>query len=278
MSAKLAAEHLFSISGKTSVVTGGGRGIGYLIAKTFVQNNAKVYITSRNEKACKTAADELTKLGPGECIPMAHDLSSFEGCSTFTEELQSREDKLHILVNNSGTSWGEPLDTYPDHAWGKVFDLNVKTVFNLSRACLPLLDSAATEEDPSRIINIGSIAGIQPQPVPTYAYDASKAAVHMLTKKLSSEFADRRSEGGYRITVNAIAPGFVPSKMSQQLLTYTSKEAIESAVPLGRLGQAEDIGGAALYLSSKAGAWVTGAILPVDGGTTSQPFQMVPNL
>ena len=157
-------------------------------------------------------------------------------------------------------------------AWAKVFNLNVKTVFSLTRALLPLLEAAATDESPARVVNIGSIVGLHHQPVPTYAYDASKAAVHSLTKKLAGELAERR------VTVNAIAPGFVPSRMSNQLLTYASKEALESAIPLGRLGSPEDMAGAAIWLSSRAGAWVTGAVVPVDGGSLTQPFPMTPKL
>ena len=185
---------------------------------------------------------------------------------------------MSVLVNNSGVSWGEPMDTYPDAAWDKLWNLNVKSIFTLTRALLPLLDAGSSPGDPGRVINVGSIAGIAPQPVPTYAYDASKAAVHMLTKKLAGELADRGADGGHSITVNAIAPGFVPSRMSAQLLTYASEELISSGIPLGRLGSPEDMGGAASYLASRAGAWVTGSVITVDGGTTSQPLTMDPKL
>ncbi len=170
------------------------------------------------------------------------------------------------------------METYPDEAWDKLWNLNVKSVFNLSRALLPQLDAGSSPGDPARIINVGSIAGLQPQPIPTYAYDTSKAAVHMLTRKLGGELANRSAEGGHGITVNAIAPGFVPSRMSAQLLTYASEEGIASGVPLGRLGTPEDMGGAALFLASRAGAWMTGSVVTVDGGAVAQPITMDPKL
>lgn len=214
-----------------------------------------------------------TLQGPGECIPLAYDLASQAACEALATDLSKRIDALHVLINNAGTTWGEPMASYPEQAWEKVFSLNVKSIFCLTRACLPLLDRASTAEDPARVINIGSITGITPQPVPTYAYDASKAAVHLLTRKLAAEFADRSGSGGTRICVNAIAPGFVPSKMSAQLSTYAPASAIASGIPLGRMGTPEDMAGAAVYLSSRAGAWVTGHVLAVDGGSLgAQPI------
>lgn len=217
-------------------------------------------------------------MGPGTCIPLAADLGTAEGCKSLASQLAERESALHVLINNSGTSWGEPMDTYPDDAWDKLWNLNVKSVFSLTRALLPQLDAGSSPGDPARVINVGSIAGLMPQPVPTYAYDTSKAAVHMLTRKLGVELANRRAEGGHGITVNAIAPGFVPSRMSAQLLTYASEEGISSAVPLGRLGTPEDMGGAALFLASRAGAWMTGSVVTMDGGTVAQPLAMEPKL
>jgi len=163
-----------------------------------------------------------------------------------------------VLVNNSGVSWGEPLDKYQEKGWDKVMDVNVKGLFFLTKELLPLLEVTATSADPARIINIGSVAGLNPQPIPTYAYDTSKAAVHHLSRKLAGELASRN------ITVNVIAPGAVPSKMSNQLLKYADEDALRAA--LGRWGSPEDMAGAAIYLSSNAGAWVTGGILKVDGG------------
>jgi len=260
---------LFSVKDKVVLVTGGGRGIGYYIANGFVTNGATVYITSRTFETCQQAATELTKKGPGKCIALpSRDLATASACQSVAEELKKKETRLDILVNNSGTSWGEPLEKHSEKGFDKVFDLNVKGLFFMIQACLPLLNEAAKDDDPARIINIGSIAGLGSNFGPTYAYDASKAAVHHLTRKLAGELSTRR------ITVNAIAPGFVPSKMSDQLLTYASKEEWQSNIPLGRLGTPEDMAAIAIYLSSRAGAWVTGAIVPVDGGAVIAPSKL----
>jgi NAD(P)-dependent dehydrogenase (short-subunit alcohol dehydrogenase family) len=271
---RLAVSRLFSVEGLTVVVTGGGRGIGRMIAEGFLANGAKqVFITSRKGGPLAQAAEDLSKVGSGKCTAMAFDLSEETGCLGFVEELKKHTSSLDVLINNAGTTWGEPFDTYPDKAWERVFALNVKAPFELTRACLPLLRAASKPGNPSRVINVGSIAGFLPQPVPTYAYDASKAAVHMLTRKLAAELVD----GDAKVTVNAIAPGFVPSSMSQQLTTYASADAIATGIPLGRLGSPEDMAGAALYLASRAGAWVTGSIFTVDGGsvgTALVPFSL----
>ena len=222
---------LFSIAGKVAVVTGGGRGIGEMIARAYVENGARVYISSRSEATLTRTAERLSAAGPGRCIPFAEDLSSEEGCKRFAARFAELEPKLDILVNNSGISWGAPFETFPEAQWDRVLALNVKSIFLLTRALRPALERGASPGSPSRIINIGSVAGIQHQPVPTYSYDVSKAAVHSLTKKLSSELAPS-------ITVNAIAPGFVPTRMSRGLLTYAAEADIASGVPLGRLGNA----------------------------------------
>lgn len=265
----LKASSLFSVAGKVAVVTGGGRGIGEMIARTYIENGAKVYITSRNASALQKTAEELTSLGPGTCIAIPEDLSSENGCRKFAETFQSREKELHILVNNSGVSWGAPMEKFPESKWEAIFKVNVYSVFFLTRALLPLLKAGAKPNDPARIINIGSIAGIVPQPVPTYSYDVSKSAVHALTKRLACELSPD-------ITCNAIAPGFVPTRMSKGLLTYAGEELIKQGIPLGRLGAEPDMGGAALYFASPAGAWVTGQILTVDGGTLAKPISMMP--
>lgn len=274
------ASKLFSVAGKVALVTGGGRGIGSMLAAGLAHNGATVYISSRNAEACHDAAAKITEeaagVGGGVVHALPHDLSAEAGCLDLIADVKDREEKLHCLVNNSGITWGEPMDSYPDKAWDKVFNVNLKGMFTITRGCLPLLDAGSTETDPARVVNIGSIAGERPQPIPTYAYDTSKAAVHMLTTKLSSELADRRKHGGHSITVNAIAPGFVPSKMSNQLLAYASAEELASTVPLGRFGNESDMAGAVLYLCSPASAWVTGTILRVDGGTTAAPFLMAP--
>lgn len=256
-----AASTLFSVANKNVLVTGGSRGIGYMIAKGFSDGGANVLLTSRDEKACAAAA---AKIG---CKYVASNAGSRGGCEDLAQRVgEAFDGRLDVLVNNAGTSWGEPLERdSSDRAnwgWDKVLDLNVKGIFYLTRACLPLLEISAGDGDPARVINIGSVAGLLPQEAPTHAYDVSKAAVHHLTKKLAADFAPKR------ITVNAVAPGFVPSRMSKGLATWGGDaETLAKEIPLGRMGNDDDMAGACIYLSSKAGSWVTGAVLPVDGGT-----------
>jgi NAD(P)-dependent dehydrogenase (short-subunit alcohol dehydrogenase family) len=249
---------LFSVAGKNVLVTGGSRGIGYMIAQGYVEAGANVVLTSRDEKACRKAADEL------KCRYLVSNVSSRAGCEALASDVAAAFDsKLHVLINNAGTSWGEPLERESKTNWGfdKVLDLNVKGIFYLTRACLPLMESAATEEDPARVVNVGSVAGFVPQQAPTHAYDISKAAVHHLTRKLAADLAPRH------VTVNCVAPGFVPTRMSQGLASWGANEqALASLTPLGRLGRKDDMAGACIYLTSRAGAWCTGVVLPVDGG------------
>lgn len=252
---------LFSVAGKNVLVTGGSRGIGYMIAKGFVEQGANVLLTSRSEVACQEAAESL------QCQYVASNVSNREGCEALAQHVaQLFDNKLHCLINNAGTSWGEPLDRTSGKAnwgWDKVLDLNVKGIFYLTRACLPLLEATATAQDPARVVNIGSVVGLVPQEAPTHAYDASKAAVHNLTRKFAADFAPKH------ITVNALAPGFVPSRMSQGLSAWGGEaEALAKTVPLQRLGNDDDMAGACIYFCSRAGAWVTGTVLPVDGGST----------
>lgn len=264
------------------------------IASGFVANGARVYISSRSADACNAVAAKLTAAGPGSCHALPEDLSTLAACERLAARLAEREPALHgvlprrrshharisagvrltqsgvpptaaVLVNNSGIAWGEPLEKHSEKGFDRVYALNVKAIFFLTRALLPLLDKGSTPRDPSRVINIGSIAGLRPQAYPTFSYDLSKAAVHHLTRKLADEFATR--PGGTSITVNAIAPGYVPSKMSAQLDAYTGDAAkVAASVPLRRLGEATDMVGASLFLASNAGAWITGIVLPVDGG------------
>lgn len=266
--------NLFSVAGKRAVVTGGGRGIGLMMARTLVAAGADVVISSRSAATCERTAAALTAAGPGKCIALPEDLSTEEGIQRFTSRVNEAYDgKLDILVNNSGIAWGAPLDKFPLEQWDRVMNLNVKSMFSLTRALFPALRAASGTAGgvgaPSRVINIGSVAGLTPQPVPTWSYDVSKAAVHMLTRKFATEFAPS-------VTVNAIAPGYVPSRMSAGLTAYVSKEAMEASVPMGRWGTEEDIGGALLYLTGRAGAWVTGQVLVVDGGLTEKPLSMSP--
>ena len=248
---------LFSVEGKRVLVTGGSRGIGLMIARGFVVNGAKVYISSRKADVCEQVATELSK--EGTCIALPADLSSMAECDRLGSELASREDGLEVLVNNAGANWGAPLEEFPEAAWDKVLGLNVKSVFHLTRACLPLLEKAGSAEDPARVINIGSIDGIQVPTLDTFSYSASKAAVHQLTRVLAKKLADRH------ITVNAVAPGPFESKMMAATLESFG-EAIAASAPLKRIGTPEDMAGVAIYLASRAGAYVTGAVIPVDGG------------
>ena len=257
--AAAATTAMFSVAGKNVLVTGGSRGIGYMIAKGFCEQGANVLLTSRSEQACHEAATTL------KCRYVVSTLSHRQGCEALAQQVAKFFDnRLDILINNAGTSWGEPLDRESGAAnWGfdKVLDLNVKSIFYLTRACLPYLEQAATADHPARIINVGSVAGLTPQDAPTHAYDASKAAVHQLTRKLAADFAPKS------ITVNAVAPGFVPSRMSAGLATWGADEqALTASVPLKRMGKDTDMAGACVYLSSAAGSWVTGTVLVVDGG------------
>eukprot|EP00980_Cylindrotheca_fusiformis_P010588 scaffold2353_cov134-Cylindrotheca_fusiformis.AAC.11 len=277
---------LFSVAGKNVLVTGGSRGIGVMIAEGLQSAGANVLLTSRSEEACREASASI----PGSKY-VASNVSNRQGCEELAKHVaEVFDNRLDVLINNAGTSWGEPLDRKSGKAnWGfdEVFDLNVKGIFYLTRACIPMLENAATKENPSRIINIGSVVGLVPQEAPTHAYDASKAAVHNMTKKFAADLAPKF------ITVNCLAPGFVPSRMSAGLGTWgkflaslecernsavntdrslfnispgANEEVIAQATPLGRMGNADDMTGACIYFSSKAGSWCTGVILNVDGG------------
>ncbi len=248
---------LFDIAGKVALVTGGSRGIGAMIARGYVENGVRVYISSRKQDACERMAQELSRYGT--CIALPADLSTEAECRRLAKEIASREQALHILVNNAGANWGAPLEEYPDSAWDKVLSLNVKAVFHLTRALLPQLEAGARPGDPARVINIGSIDGLRVPLLETYAYSASKAALHHLTRVLAMQLASRN------ITVNAVAPGPFESKMMAATLERF-RDAIIAACPLGRIGEPEDMAGIAIYLASRAGAYVTGAVIPVDGG------------
>jgi NAD(P)-dependent dehydrogenase (short-subunit alcohol dehydrogenase family) len=248
---------LFDLSGKTAVVTGGSRGIGFMIARGLLEAGASVYISSRKADACAAAQQELSRYGTVAAIPA--DLSGEAECQRLASEVGQRERALNVLVNNAGATWGAPLAEFPAAAWDKVTDLNLKAPFFLARAFLPLLEAAGTDDDPARVINIGSIDGLRVPPFPTYAYSASKAGLHHLTRVLARELGPRR------ITVNAVAPGPFESKMMAATLRSFG-DAIAAAAPLRRIGRPDDMAGAAIYLASRAGAYVTGAVIPVDGG------------
>jgi NAD(P)-dependent dehydrogenase (short-subunit alcohol dehydrogenase family) len=247
---------LFSIAGKTALVTGGTRGIGRMIAEGFVDAGAKVYISSRKADVCAEVAAELSK--KGTCVGIPADLSTEAECRRLAEEIAAREDSLDILVNNAGATWGAPLADFDEAAFERVLALNVKGVFHLTKFLVPLLEKAGTVDEPARVINIGSIDGIAVPTLETYSYSASKAAVHQLTRHLAKRLAPT-------ITVNAIAPGPFESKMMAATLEAFG-EQIAASAPLKRIGRPDDMAGAAIYLSSRAGAYLTGAVIPVDGG------------
>ncbi len=258
----LTIEHLFSVQGKVALVTGGSRGIGRMITQGLLQAGAKVYITARNAETCKQAATELSDYG--ECIAIAADVADSASRQALCQQLQAHEQQRHILINNAGSTWGDSYEHYPEAAFDKLMAVNVKAVFSLTRDLTPLLERAASKQQPSRVINIGSMDGLHIGSVHgtgMFAYTASKAAVHHLTKNLAVELGPRQ------ITVNAVAPGYFPSKMTDQLLN-NEREKIEANSLLKRVGSDEEMAGIAVYLCSRAGAFTHGTVIPVDGGTS----------
>ena len=252
---------LFDVAGKTAVVTGGGRGIGLMISRGLVQAGVRVVIASRKAEDLEAAAAELRTFGDCEAIPA--DLSTPEGAGALAEAVRARFDALHILVNNSGATWGAPLEEFPASGWDRVINTNLEGVFHLTVRLLPALRAAASEDDPARVINIGSIDGIRVPAVENYSYSASKAAVHMLTRHLARRLASEQ------ITVNAIAPGPFQSKMMAFMLDTPEKRAeVARMVPLGRIGRPDDAAGLTVFLASRAGSYLTGAVIPLDGGIT----------
>jgi NAD(P)-dependent dehydrogenase (short-subunit alcohol dehydrogenase family) len=250
---------LFSVSGKVAVVTGGSRGIGAMIASGLVRAGCRVYITARKAAECDAKAAELSAFG--ECVSVPGNLAGPGGVDHLLEVVGAREDRLHILVNNAGATWGAPLEEYPLDAFDKLWNVNVKALFELTVRCLPLLRAAASVADPGRVVNIGSIDGLTIPATENYAYSTTKAGVHMLTRHLASQLA------GDPITVNAIAPGPFDSKMMAFVLDDPAARAeVAGRIPLGRIGEPDDVAGTVIYLSSRAGRYVTGAVIPVDGG------------
>ena len=252
-------KNLFDVNGKVAVVTGGSRGIGAMIARGFVENGVKTYITARKEAGVACHAAATRRAGAVHC----HSLGPFDsgGSAAFAAAVTAAEDKVHILVNNAGATWGADIDVFPESGWDKTMDLNVKALFFLTQQLLPALRAAGTQEDPARVINIGSINGITHPHMKNYAYSASKAAVHHLTRHLGADLAPQG------INVNGIAPGFFPSKMTAHLLAYEAEAG--AAFPRGRLGNAEDAAGTAIYLCSRASAWLTGHTIVLDGGAVA---------
>jgi NAD(P)-dependent dehydrogenase (short-subunit alcohol dehydrogenase family) len=252
---------LFDISGKTALVTGGSRGIGLMIARGLVQAGARVIVSSRKADDVNAAAQELAELG--DCTAIPGDISTPEGATALASAVQERFPALDILVNNAGAVWGAPLEEFPASAWEKVVHTNVEGIFHLTVALLDALRASAEVEDPARVINIGSIDGLRTPSVENYSYSASKAAVHMLTRHLAKRLASEH------ITVNAIAPGPFESKMMAWVLEDAERrEAVEAEVPLKRIGRPDDVAGLTLLLASRAGSYMTGTVIPLDGGIT----------
>jgi NAD(P)-dependent dehydrogenase (short-subunit alcohol dehydrogenase family) len=248
---------MFSIRGKVALVTGGSSGIGLMVAQAYVEAGARVYISSRKKDVCDAVAAELAKRG--ECISLPADVATTAGREGLVAGISTRETALHILVNNAGAAWGAPLGEYPEHGFRKVTALNVEAMFFLTQSLLPLLTAAGRAEDPARVINIGSIDGIRVPAIDNFAYSASKAAVHQMTRVLAVKLGDRH------VTVNAIAPGPFESRMTEWLLD-NMKDAIVAHCPLGRIGMPSDMAGISIFLASRAGAYLTGTVIPVDGG------------
>lgn len=253
-------QEYFGVAGKSVLVTGGSRGIGEAMARAFVRAGARVYICSRSAEDCAETATRLS--AEGSCTAFPGDISSAEGRKALVDKLQGLESRLDVLINNAGAVWAAPLAEYPERGWDKVYDLNVKAMFFLIQALTPMLERAGTPDHPARIINVGSMNALRLPKHETYAYTSSKAAVHHLSAHLADQLALRH------ITVNVIAPGWFPSKMLQGSLQKNGEEAMSRLVPLGRLTGDADMAGAALYLASPAGSYVTGAVLPVDGGVS----------
>ena len=255
-------DQLFSMKDKVCIVTGGSRGLGKHMAKAFLHAGAKrVYITARNSDECNATAAELGAIG--DCVALPGNLANTESCKALAQAIAEKETAVHVLVNNAGTGWAAELDTYPEKGWDKVMDINVKTPFFLTQALLPLLRQAGTIEQTASVVNIGSISGIIGDGLLNYSYGPSKAAVHQLTRNLAKDLADDH------IRVNAIAPGRFYSKLTEYAQAdQAAFDAEIAAIPLHRWGDEDDIAGVAVMLCSKAGAFITGQIIAVDGGTT----------
>ena len=258
--------NLFSIQGKTALVTGGSRGIGEMIAAGFLSQGAKVYISSRKANACEATAERLSQAYGGQCIALPADLSNLAGVEGLASQLAARESRLDILVNNAGASWGAPLEQFPELGWDKVMDTNVKGVFFLTQKLLPLLRSAGQGASPSRVINIGSIDGLKSSSFDAFSYGASKAAVHHLTRFMARHLTKDR------ILFNAIAPGPFPTWMLSTGVGFGGEtegvnwDQVGQSNPSGRVGTAQDIAGLAIFLSSRAGEYVVGQTIACDGG------------
>lgn len=249
-------ENLFRLDGKIALVTGGSRGIGKMITQGLVESGAKVYISSRSADVCDQVAEEMNALGQGECIALPADLSKLENIEAVVAELSKRESHLDILINNAGATWGAPLGQFPEKGWDKVMEINVKSPFFLTQSLIPLLKKAGTQADPSRVIMISSIAAVSPHSLTAYSYGSSKAAIAQLGKVLARDLVKEN------ILVNSIAPGLFESKMT----THQDLDMAAKGIPVGRIGSPTDIAGLAIFLCSKAGSYMVGNYIPLDGG------------
>lgn len=257
-----AFDELFSLKDKTALVTGGGAGLGRICTQALLSAGARVLICSRKAEVCAAAADEMSAIGP--CEGFGGSVDSEAGVMALAQEVGRRADRLDILVNNAGVTWGAEFDAFPWKGWDKVMNVNLTGLFILTQQLMPLLLAAARPEAPARVVNMGSITGTQPIGDRAYSYAVSKAAVHHLTRILARELAARH------VTVNAIAPGPFESRMTAfALASEAGREHAARAIPMGRLGQPADLAGALLFLTSRAGAYTTGAILPADGGMSA---------
>jgi 2-deoxy-D-gluconate 3-dehydrogenase len=254
-------KNLFDISGKVAVVTGGSTGIGAMIARGFVENGVKTYITARKQAQLDETAAALNEIG--ECIAIQSDLSTMDGLNGFADTVLSNEDRLDILINNAGATWGAPVDEFPESGWDKVMDLNVKSIFFLTQRLLPALRAAGTRESPARVVNISSINGITHPHMTNYSYSASKAAVIQLTRHMAADL------GPENININGIAPGIFPSKMTRHMLADVPEETEFSGAPIARLGRPEDAAGTAIYLCSRASNYLCGHTVVMDGGVVA---------
>lgn len=263
---QLSINDLFSVRGKTVLVTGGSRGIGEMIAAGFLANGARVFISSRKADVCDATATRLAGEHGGECVSLPADLATLDGIDALTAALRERTETLDVLVNNAGASWGASVEEFPEVGWDKVMDTNVKGVFFLTQRLLPLLEAAGTPDDPARVINIGSVDGIKTPSFDTWSYGPSKAALHALTRQMGARFMKRN------ILANAIAPGPFPTWMLSTGVGTggdvegTDWEAMGRTMPRGRIGTPEDIAGTAIFLASRAGAFTVGEVLTCDGG------------
>jgi NAD(P)-dependent dehydrogenase (short-subunit alcohol dehydrogenase family) len=245
---------LFRLDGRIALVTGGSRGIGRMIAAGFIAQGAKVYVSSRKAEACEETSAELG----ANCIALPEDISTVEGCRALAAKLAEREKRLDILVNNAGAAWGEPFETFPEKGWDKVMDLNVKSPFFLTQALHALLKAGASPERPAKVINITSIDGQRLNPWETYSYHASKSALIYLTKRMAARLIRDH------INVTSIAPGAFASDMNKAARDHG--DTVSTAIPSKRIGVDEDMAGAAIYLASRAGDYVVGETITVDGG------------